>query len=205
MTKTVDVAAGQKIASVYGNELRDRTLQVFATVAERDAQWAAAPNGAQCVTLDTGHIWLRQAGVWRLAPGREYAYAEFAGNRPVTATAETTADPLIAAPAVTFPGGAPVIVECFASAVLPAAFAGAIVVLLLYQDGAVAGRLGSVGSPAAGQHLAPAHVVRRLTPTAGSHQYTFAAVQVGGNATVLGGAGTGSGIYMPMFIRITAA
>jgi hypothetical protein len=64
MTKTVDVAAGQKIASVYGNELRDRTLQVFATVAERDAQYATAPNGAICVTLDTNTMWKRAGGVW---------------------------------------------------------------------------------------------------------------------------------------------
>lgn len=39
MTKTVDVAANEKIASVWGNEIRDRTIQVFASVA------GATPNG----------------------------------------------------------------------------------------------------------------------------------------------------------------
>lgn len=65
MTKTVDVAANQKIASTWGNEIRDRTRQVFSTPAERDAQWAAPPNGASCVTLDTGTTWQRIAGAWQ--------------------------------------------------------------------------------------------------------------------------------------------
>ena len=64
MAKTVDVAAGQKVASTWGNEVRDRTRQVFASVAERDAQWSAPPNGATCVTLDTGTTWNRLAGAW---------------------------------------------------------------------------------------------------------------------------------------------
>jgi hypothetical protein len=64
MTKTVDVAAGQKVASTWGNEIRDRTRQVFASVTERDAQWTTAPNGAECVTLDTGTTWYRLAGAW---------------------------------------------------------------------------------------------------------------------------------------------
>jgi hypothetical protein len=65
MAKTVDVAAGQKVASTWGNEIRDRTRQVFASVAERDAQWSAPPNGATCVTLDTGTTWNRLAGAWQ--------------------------------------------------------------------------------------------------------------------------------------------
>ena len=83
MTKTVDVAAGQKIASVWGNETRDRALQVFASNAERDAQWAGAPNGAHCVTLDTYTVWLRQAGAWvTLSPPQLIAGACPGGNIP---------------------------------------------------------------------------------------------------------------------------
>jgi hypothetical protein len=70
MTKTVDVAAGQKVASPWGNEIRDRTLQVFATVAERNAQWLTPPDGATCITLDTYTVWRRRAGAWVYAnPG----------------------------------------------------------------------------------------------------------------------------------------
>jgi hypothetical protein len=57
MTKTVDVAAGQKIASTWGNEIRDRSVQVFATPTERDAQWPNPPRGAVCVTVDTDSAW----------------------------------------------------------------------------------------------------------------------------------------------------
>ena len=72
MAKTVDVAQGQQIASPWGNEIRDRTCQVFASAAERDAQWPTAPNGALCVTLDTNVLYRRIAGVWRAAPGTLY-------------------------------------------------------------------------------------------------------------------------------------
>jgi hypothetical protein len=82
MTKTVDVAAGQKVASTWGNEVRDRSLQVFATAAERDAQWPTAPVGAHCVTLDTNTVWLRiTSSVWRAQgqPVLGTAYAEAIG------------------------------------------------------------------------------------------------------------------------------
>jgi hypothetical protein len=70
MTKTVDVAPNEKIASTWGNEIRDRTAQVFASNAERDSQWPAVPDGAVCVTVDTGILWLRRAGVWvAISPG----------------------------------------------------------------------------------------------------------------------------------------
>jgi hypothetical protein len=65
MAKTVDVAPNEKIASTWGNEIRDRTCQVFSSVAERDAQWTAPPNGALCVTVDTNTLWRRIAGAWQ--------------------------------------------------------------------------------------------------------------------------------------------
>jgi hypothetical protein len=38
--------------------------RVFATAAVRDAQWANPPNGAECITLDTGTKWERINGQW---------------------------------------------------------------------------------------------------------------------------------------------
>lgn len=61
---TPNVVDGNIILASWGNEIRDRSCQVFATVAERDSQWAAPPNGAICVTLDTNTLWRRAAGVW---------------------------------------------------------------------------------------------------------------------------------------------
>ena len=65
LTPTVPRAAdSNRVTSAWGNEIRDRTLQVFASVAERDAQWSAPPNGAEAITLDTNTLWLRRAGAW---------------------------------------------------------------------------------------------------------------------------------------------
>lgn len=61
---TANVVDGNIILAAWGNEVRDRTLQVFATEAERDAQWAAPPNGAHCVTADTYVIWVREGSAW---------------------------------------------------------------------------------------------------------------------------------------------
>jgi hypothetical protein len=79
MAKTVDVAPEQKISSAWGNEVRDRTVQLFASVAERDASGWAPPNGAVCVTQDTYTLWLRVAGAW----AAKHPFA-MAGNASVT-------------------------------------------------------------------------------------------------------------------------
>lgn len=64
MAFTPNVVDGNIILASWGNEVRDRSCQVFATAAERNSQWAAPPNGAICVTLDTNTLWRRVAGAW---------------------------------------------------------------------------------------------------------------------------------------------
>lgn len=39
-------------------------LPIFASVADRDATWTTPPDGASCITADTGTQWQRQSGVW---------------------------------------------------------------------------------------------------------------------------------------------
>jgi len=68
MTLTATVHSGDFLdPDGYGNNIRDRTIQQFATVAERDAQWPAtsAPNGAMCVTMDTYTLWQNRANAWQ--------------------------------------------------------------------------------------------------------------------------------------------
>lgn len=65
MTKTPDVVPMTGITSAWGNEIRNRTVQVFATASERDAQWPSPPPGAHCVTTDTGTRWAYIGGGWR--------------------------------------------------------------------------------------------------------------------------------------------
>jgi hypothetical protein len=84
------VAAGQKIASTWGNELRDRTRQVFATKAELDAQWPTAPVGAFAVTLDTGWTWSRASDRWHVLQARQTAaYASNPAEVGIGTTAVT--------------------------------------------------------------------------------------------------------------------
>lgn len=64
MAKTADVVYKQQIFAAWGNEIRDRTHQVFDSVAQRDSQWTSPPNGAFCVTLDTYTVWIRRSNMW---------------------------------------------------------------------------------------------------------------------------------------------
>ena len=49
----VDVVTGQKIVSTWGNQIRDQTVQPFASAAARDAAITAPKRGQFCVVVDT--------------------------------------------------------------------------------------------------------------------------------------------------------
>ena len=55
MSKTADVSGGTTILTAWGNEVRDRTVQVFASTAERDAAYPI-PNRGQCCYIYSGDI-----------------------------------------------------------------------------------------------------------------------------------------------------
>ena len=70
MTKTVDVVAGEIVASAWGNEIRDRTFQQFTDRPELLAQWPAAPEGSRA-WLRTNHVLMvKMAGGW--SPERQW-------------------------------------------------------------------------------------------------------------------------------------
>lgn len=48
----------------YNTQWTDQLHQVFPDVPTRDTQWPNPPNGATCVTLDTGKFWQRFPGLW---------------------------------------------------------------------------------------------------------------------------------------------
>lgn len=64
MALTPSVIPGQRITSAWGNEIRDRSNQVFASHDDLVLQWDFAPEGAQAVTLDTFRLWVRRGGQW---------------------------------------------------------------------------------------------------------------------------------------------
>jgi len=76
MAQTPDVVANALIQSAWGNEIRDRTVQSFATVTERNT-WAAPPKGALAVTLDSLSLWQYDGTAWVPAgPNGVVGYAE---------------------------------------------------------------------------------------------------------------------------------
>jgi hypothetical protein len=54
-----------KIASAWGNDIRNKVTHVFANKAERNAQ-AVPQNGMRCVTLDTQIEYIRLGGAWHV-------------------------------------------------------------------------------------------------------------------------------------------
>lgn len=64
MSRTPDVAPDQLIQSSWGNEIRNRTVQVFANYAEVKSGWTSPPEGAHAMTLDDGRVYRRWNGRW---------------------------------------------------------------------------------------------------------------------------------------------
>lgn len=64
MTKTANVAPGTRITSAWGNNVRDRSVQRFATKSELDLTWSDAGDGAMAITLDDYRLWVRRGGRW---------------------------------------------------------------------------------------------------------------------------------------------
>ena len=197
---------GTVIASSWGSLVADHVVMRFTTAAQRTSQ-LPAPILNQLTSLDSapGGLDYWNGTAWVPAGGsRELSYTQITAAKAITATAETSADAVIQGPALTFDGTTAILVEMFAPAVVPAAVAGANIMSFLYQDGLSIGRMGTVSSVVAATFITPVFMARRLVPTAGSHAYTFAAIQFGGNGNIFAGAG-GVGAYLPAYLRITRA
>lgn len=199
------VASGQIVASTWGNLVADHVVMRFTTAAQRASQ-LTAPILNQLTSRDDlpGQIERWNGTAWvPLTTSRQLAHVEFNAQKTIAQGAEATADLVVSAGAITVDGG-PVLIEFYSPAVAPAAAAGALIFVYLWQDGASIGRIATVANPAAGQHVAPVHTARRLTPAAGSRTFSIGATQAGGNGIVYAGAG-GVGQYVPGFIRVTRA
>lgn len=73
---TADVVADAPIASSWGNEIRNRTIQRFASVAERTSQWPSPPEGALSYVDDSDRLFVYTGSAWRyIAGGAQPLYA----------------------------------------------------------------------------------------------------------------------------------
>ncbi len=83
MAKTPDVVDGGIIQSSWGNEIRNRTIQVFASAAERASQWPTPPRGAISYLNDVGNLWVHNGTAWGIFPVNDLvssAGATFTGS-----------------------------------------------------------------------------------------------------------------------------
>ncbi|MBI4034362.1 DUF2190 family protein, partial [Candidatus Saccharibacteria bacterium] len=126
----------------------------------------------------------------------EIGYQEFTSNVTVTATTEGTANTVVTAPAYTFDGTTPYLIEFFAQTTYNN------VEFVLYDGSSSIGLFRGANPGYAGD--GPKSLSRRITPSAGSHTYSIRAFTSSGSHTVYAGAG-GVGNTVPGYIRITPA
>lgn len=130
----------------------------------------------------------------------EVAYVEFTSDVAVTATTVGTANQIVSAGAITLEN-VPHLIEFYC----PQATQGAAQNFLILRDSTTV--LGTVSRFASGVTAAPVYAVRRLTPSAASHTYNFAAWNsAAATWTYQAGSGGSAGdasADMPGFIRIT--
>ena len=60
----LQVNPGDTIQSAWGNATYDQSVQQYATVADRTAQWPTPADGALSYTVDQALLWLRRQGAW---------------------------------------------------------------------------------------------------------------------------------------------
>jgi hypothetical protein len=156
-------------------------------------------------TLTLGKMLLGQGAFVAAAVSFELDYVEFTSPVNPAATSEATASTVVTGSAVTYDGGTVVTIEFFAVNARPDTSAiGDKITFCLYQDGVSIGQLGVIQTTAAQSMNVPVHLVRRMTPSTGSHTYSIRAFVTTSTGLVTAGTG-GSGNAMPGFIRITRA
>lgn len=166
-----------------------------------------APQGSLFMRRDGGdawHLYVKTTAVtintgWVALPGQEFDYEQITTSpAAVTATTESTSQPVITGNSVYYDGSRVKISffvpELTASAKLDAAY-------VLYRDATVIGQVfgGTVNTVLQGSHFEVFD-----TPPAGAHAYAIKAYVTTGTLTVDVGAG-GSGNLVPGWLRVTKA
>ena len=160
-------AVGEEVlAADFNTYVQTQVVPQFTGTTQRDAQWAAPPNGALCVTTDTNTLWQRIAGVW---VGSKTAGGVLGNIERTTATAAITAETTLALD-LTFTVAANRRIELTAS--WPGGTNGTSgnqFWLTMKEGAAIITQARSAVGPG---NFGPPLIARRvITPTAGSHTY----------------------------------
>jgi hypothetical protein len=96
-------APGDAIRSPWAQEISGYVVHPFASYAALTAGWSAPPNGSIAVTLDTGTLWIRRAGVWQALPNQTVASGGMRGGDNEITTGSPTTVLTVAPPPVPYP------------------------------------------------------------------------------------------------------
>jgi len=136
------------------------------------------------------------------AAQRLLSHTEFTAGVNITSTNAANPDNVVSAPSLAFDGVTPVWVEFWCPYIQ--APANNNIFVILQQDANTFSRLG-VGNAlaAAAQYFPGVHMLRKITPSAGSHVYRVGGfIGSAGTGAIGAGAGTVGDVYPPGFIRI---
>lgn len=177
-----NVVAGAPIASSWGNTIRDRSVMVFATVAERDSSITTPTAGMTCFITATNTLFIHNGVSWWPYPRGMLAQGSATANTGVTTTNVTW----ITLPSVTLDGIRRV--KLTAYGVLQCAGAIGDTAALEIMEGATGLQSGVTRfSVTGGGSQTPITLVTQFVPTAAAHVYSVRIRQVAGTG-VLGAA-----------------
>lgn len=200
MTITVQASAqasGIPVVLTYGtgaNAIKlsaGRSLGIYAQVP---ADTAAGAGEAVTLRYD-GTAWVEISRDLRTV----LSYTEITSNVSVTATTEATANAVVTAPAITFDGATPVIIEFFAPYATPGGVAS---LYSIWKDGATSLGYAAANISGSATYMPGWNARKRFTPTNAAHTYSVAAFVGSGTGTIAAGAG-GVAVANPAFIQIS--
>jgi hypothetical protein len=136
--------------------------------------------------------------------GQELNYVAFTSDVLPTNSAEASADTVVTSGSVAYDGSTIVQIEFYSPDVGTPSVSGSTIILLLYEDSTLLGRIAVIRTVAASQLRLPVRTALRRTPSNASHTYTVKAIvsSTTGGPFVTGGAG-GAATGVAGFIRIT--
>jgi hypothetical protein len=159
--------------------------------------------------LETSHATIDHTGITGVGgsadlAGKELNYVAFTSDVLPTNSAEASADTVVTSGSVAYDGSTIIQVEFYSPDVGTPSVSGSTIILLLYEDSTLLGRIAVIRTVAASQLRLPVRTALRRTPSNASHTYTVKAIvsSTTGGPFVTGGAG-GAATGVAGFIRIT--
>jgi hypothetical protein len=138
-------------------------------------------------------------------PGEELAYNQVTAQVNIASVAAASPTLVVEGTSRSY-DGSPVLIEFYCGALQTPPAAGGLVVVNLWDGATDLGYFAISQTAAAAVTIAQVHAARRMTPTAGTHNYRIVAWTSGaGGAVAYAGAGGSANIWAPMFIRVTRA